>query len=524
MKTFKKMLSVLMAVAMVMVMAVPALATDGSAGSYSITIDTKGITPDQFQAYQVFKGTLSTDENGKPVLSDIQWGGNIDSQKVAEKFPDKTAEDVAKSLTTAVLAASFADDISECLTGAPTSATQGTEANSAVISLPEPGYYLVKNADATAGAGQAYTKFILEVAGNATATVKTDAPSLDKQIKHNEIEGENAWGVVGDNQIGDTVEFRTITTVPDTTGYEKYDYIIHDTMSEGLTSNVKTADDVTIKVNDENGDGKELDKKYYTVAVNSENPNKFTVTVDIIAAVKANAIKAHDSLYTYYTGTLNEDALIYDEGNQDNEAYLEYSNNPNDTDGKGETPKKKVYDWTFKMEINKIDGATQNEINGAEFALSTDGKLKDGNLDAQKFIKLIYNEAEKTYTVAPEGYEGATTNTIVAGDITIKGLDDATDYYLYETKAPDGYNRLTTPVKFNITAQYMEDGSEYTSVTATVNESAATSLKADIENNAGSTLPSTGGRGTRLFYIVGGVIVVAAAVLLIAKKRMKGNG
>ena len=115
------------------------------------------------------------------------------------------------------------------------------------------------------------------------------------------------------------------------------------------------------------------------------------------------------------------------------------------------------------------------------------------------------------------------TYVIEAGAVTIKGLDDATDYYLYETKAPVGYNQLKVPVKFTITAAYNADGSQLASdsPTVSINDGAAsTNLSANIKNKAGSTLPSTGGIGTTIFYVVGSVLVIGAAVVLITRKRM----
>lgn len=131
----------------------------------------------------------------------------------------------------------------------------------------------------------------MKVVGNVTAAPKGDKPTLNKQIKHNE-NGE--WGVVGDNQIGDTVEFRTITKVPNTSGYTKYDYIIHDTMSAGLTSNVKTSADITIKVND----ATVLPAEYYTVTANG---NSFSVQVDILKVIQDGKLAHDNELYTYYT-------------------------------------------------------------------------------------------------------------------------------------------------------------------------------------------------------------------------------
>ena len=113
---------------------------------------------------------------------------------------------------------------------------------------------------------------------------------------------------------------------------------------------------------------------------------------------------------------------------------------------------------------------------------------------------------------------------MTAGNITIKGLDDATEYYLYETKAPAGYNRLTDAVKFKITADYDGTGENCTSVTTKVNEdNPKASLSITVKNNKGAYLPSTGGIGTTLFYVIGGGLMAVAAVLLVAKKRMNNK-
>ena len=107
----------------------------------------------------------------------------------------------------------------------------------------------------------------------------------------------------------------------------------------------------------------------------------------------------------------------------------------------------------------------------------------------------------------------------------IKGLDDATDYFLYETKAPEGYNKLDKPVKFNITAQYNEDGSmvEKGYPTVSIDGNASNTLSTNVINNVGSTLPSTGGIGTTIFYVVGVILMLGAGVLLVTKKRMSSN-
>ena len=521
MKTIKKLMTLVLSIAMVLAMGVTALAAENSVSTYSITIE-NAATGHTYEAYQIFTGELTKKDN-KLILSNVVWGNGVSPEKTSE-LGDAKAK--AESLTGESQAVNLAKAVAESLQN-PTEST--VLEGKYVINVSEPGYYLVKDKDNTlSGKDDFYTAYIMQVLGNVTATPKGDKPTLEKQIKHND---NGNWGVVGDNQIGDTVEFRTITTVPDTQGYTKYDYIIHDKMSSGLTSNVSGQTDIVIKVNDNNE--RVLDSKYYAVAVKVGEPNEFSITVNILEAIKDGKIESGNSLYTYYTGTLNSSALIYDEGKQDNTAYLEYSNNPN-KDEKGKTPEKKVYDWTFKMEVNKIAGdKDKTQLNGARFVLSGNsglGNLKSADIAANtnqvqdKLIKFVQGQDEKTgkttYTVSAAGkvYE------IVAGDVIIKGLDDAVDYYLYETKAPEGgYNKLEGPTKFKISAEYNSTGDEYTSVKAEINGERDKELKVDVINNQGSSLPSTGGMGTTIFYVVGTILVLAAVVLLITKKRMHAD-
>lgn len=264
------------------------------------------------------------------------------------------------------------------------------------------------------------------------------------------------------------------------------------------------------------------------MTVDPKNANKFTVTVDVLKAIEDGKMAAGDTLYTYYTGILNKNAAVYDVGKQDNKAYLEYSNNPHDNTTTNKTPVKVVYDWTFKMEVKKIDGESNAPLSDAKFVLSKNGNCSLGTIGddgtpsiTTDLINLIEN-SDGSYTVAPAGHTG--TYVMTAGNITIKGLDDATEYYLYETKAPAGYNRLTDAVKFKITADYDETGENCTSVTTKVNEDAPQAgLSITVKNNKGAALPSTGGIGTTLFYVIGGVLMAVAAVLLVTKKRMNNK-
>ena len=528
MKTTRKVLAYLI-VAMMIVAMLPNALAEGT--TYNITI-TNAQAGHTYSAYQIFSGDLSTNSSGDKILSNIVFGSGVTEDGKANllsfnsgSYTDAAALAAALDNSNVAAFASLAAGTGNL--GTASKAVAQTTASNCVIDGLTPGYYLVIDSyTSTAGEKEdALSNYIIQVVGDATVASKHSFPTLTKQIKHNEM---NTWGVVGDNQIGDTVEFRTITTVPDTTGYTAYDYIITDTMSAGLTSNVVTGNtngNVRIMVKDMTS----LDSTYFTVAVDGSNSNKFTVKVDILDAVAAGVINKGDELYTYYTGVLNKDAKIYDEGKQENEAYLVYSNNPNDNNSKGQTPKVVVYDWTFKMGINKVN-KNGDALTGAKFVLSESGSLQVANMacddagvpsETSNLISLVKND-DGTYRIATES-DTSTTYVIEAGNVTIKGLDDATDYYLYETKAPEGYNLLSEPVHFKISASYNDAGSAVAEgyPTVTVDSGTpSTNLSADIENSSGATLPSTGGMGTTLFYVIGSILVIGAVVLLVSKKRM----
>ena len=505
MKYMKKFMALLAVLTLALTVAVPAFAETTTPTTYTITINNGTGT---YAAYQIFKGDLH-----ERTLSNIEWGDNV-TDEGRTKFGN--AADKAKTITTETDAKAFAVEVANYLTGTGSTVTVDDSGTGTITGLAA-GYYLIKNTEV--GQGEVFTDYILQVVKNVEVNPKSGKPTLDKQIRHND---NGKWGVVGDNQIGDTVEFRTLTTVPIVSGYTQYTYVIHDEMSAGLTSNVRSNEDVTIKVNDETV----LDKNYYTVTVDEVNTNKFTVTVDVLNAIKDGKMVEGNTLYTYYTGILNEKAKVYNDGKQDNKAYLEYSNNPHGTTTNS-TPVKVVYDWTFKMGVKKVDGADGTPLTDAKFVLSKNkgldlGAIDDnGNPEKTKDLIMLIENNDGSYTVAPAGYTG--TYVMTAGDITIKGLDDATEYYLYETKAPAGYNRLTDAVRFEITATYSDAGDSCTSVTARVNNDEQSSVSVNVRNNKGSTLPSTGGIGTTIFYVIGGGLMAVAAVLLVTKKRMNNK-
>ena len=516
MKNARKLLALALTLVMTLALSVSALA----AGSYTITIknETAGHT---YEAYQIFKGDLSS-KDGSAVLSNIVWGSGVtEAGKTALRTFNGTTYDSAAALA-AALTDTNVKDFAKAAAGYLATAADTSEWNASAkkytISGLEAGYYLVK--DTSAPADDFYSAYIMEVVQNVDVTPKGNKPTLDKQVK-----GDSNWGKGTGKQIGDTVEFRTVSTVPGTEGYTSYTYIITDTMSEGLTSNVTSANDVTIKVND----SAVLDAAYYTVAATG---NTFTVTIDIFKAIQDGKMAAGNSLYTYYTGVLNERAAIDGslQSPQKNTASLTYSNDPNNTENKGKTPDVEVKVHTFEIKVNKVD-KDNAPLTGAKFVLSKNGSLTldalscDENGVPQNTSGLIglVGTVENSYRVATPEDIASNPDKIVyameAGNIHIMGLDNAVDYYLYETKSPAGYNLLSAPVHFTVNATF--DASGNCTVTGlTVDGSTVADGIINVVNKAGSTLPSTGGIGTRIFYLLGGLLVVCAGVLLVTRKRM----
>ena len=517
MKHMKKLVTLLLALIMALALVVPASA----ATTYTITINNAS-TGHTYEAYQIFAGDLTVQDNNK-ILTEITWGSGV-SAAGQKALGDAAAK--AKSLTDKASAIAFAKEVAPYLQ-APT-ASGAQESGKYTISGLAAGYYLVKDKNNTLTAkDDFYTAYIMEVVGDVTAAPKGDKPTIAKAVKHNDT---NSWGTVADHQIGDTVSFRLKCTVPDISSYTKYNFIIHDTMSEGLTPSF-TAKTYTgyIFVND--NQAKKVADKYYTMDLNEDN--SFTLTINVFDLVKDGIATTGDTIVCYYYAKLNEKAKIYTEGPNVNTAYLEYSNNPNAESETGKTPESKVYVWSFTTGINKVN-ESGTALTGAKFVLSNDAALKVADMKCSDagvpktttdLIKLVKIDA-KTYRVATAADTANTTYVIDAGNVTIKGLDDAIDYYLYETLAPAGFNILKDPVKFKITAAYNEDGSKLAddNPTVTVGTGAAsTAMKFNLVNQSGATLPETGGVGTTLFYIIGGVLMVGAAVLLVTRKRMNNT-
>lgn len=483
MKTTRRLLAVVLTVIMVMSLATTAFAAEDD--GYTITIN--GTAGHTYEVYQIFTGDLSGN-----VLSNIVWGDGVSADGQTALGDAAT---VAESITDAK---AFAASIDQYLTNPKTmTENDGTY----TLSGLEAGYYLIKDKDnSQEGESGTYTAYILKVVKDVTATPKDSVPTVDKKIN------DAGDADVADYNIGDKIDFTLTATLGDNLDqYEKYYVVFHDTMSAGLTYN----NDAVVKV-----DGNTVTEG---VTVKYEN-NKLTVT---IADAKALGAKDGSKITVEYTATLNSGAVVGGEGNP-NTVKLEYSNDPNvDYDGDpttppptGDTPEDTVVVFTFELDVTKVDGEdATKKLSGAEFKL----KNEEG-----KWVTIDANG--KVTGWETDEANGSTLTSDANGFFKISGLEDGT-YYLKETKAPEGYNLLTAEIKIVITSTYDETGVKTLKIKVDNGEEKSGNttngvVETTVENNQGATLPETGGMGTTLFYILGGILMVGAAVLLVTKRRM----
>ena len=514
MKHIKKLASLLLALVMALSLAVTAFADESTTYSITINNSTAGHT---YEAYQIFTGDLATNEAGNKVLSNIVWGSGV-SEAGQTALGDAAAK--AETLKTEADAKAFAKAVAPYLTTAAGSANTVTDGKYVISGLAA-GYYLVKDQDGSlTGDNDSYTEYIIQVVGNVTATPKSDVPEVQKKVKDINDSTDTTktdWQDSADYDIGDSIPFQLKATLADNvSSYTTYKVVFHDTLSKGLTYNK----DAKVYI-----DGTETNGFTVTATVNADGTTTLTVSCDDVKALGAG----NSSVITVeYTAKLNENAVLGSAGNP-NEVYLEYSNNPNKSEAgsneTGETPKDVVIVFSYKTIINKVDSENK-PLTGAAFKLEKLIKGKDGAAD--------------TWTTVKEFTVDETTTSF-----TFSGLDDG-QYKLTETKTPVGYNTID-PIYFVIEATHgetadvptlktlnayltdangnkqteMKDGESVNIDLGTVDLTAG-SITTTVVNKSGSELPSTGGIGTTIFYVLGGVLILAAVVLLVTKKRMSG--
>lgn len=642
MRKIKKFASLLLALVMAMAMTLPVMATDSNS-RYTITVkqnkDDK--TEHTYEAYQIFAGDLAT-VDGNKVLSNITWGKGVKGSELLAAlkkdntfgegqnnvfYSCNTAADVAKilsgdsfessTISTKTLTDAFAKRAEEFLApGALSGSAKGT--GNVSIGVPLPGYYLIKDKDDSVSTEGAYSRFMLQVVGNAEVNVKSDVPSGEKKVYKDPTTATDANNAF----IGSHVSYEITSKVPNYIGYDHYYFVMNDTLSEGLTFDGVSS--LSVQIGDtvlKQG----VDYYVYT----GEDAKIGDVQKTFRLAFKDIMEKDADGNYKYavgapiivtYSATVNDKAVIGVEGNK-NEWTLQYSNKPdesgrNDKDENhpglpaegpnhviGETPKDITLTYVTELDITKYANsvAADHLLAGATFTLtgtsnqvvlkeveyyeaSANGTyylLKDGTYTDEepkgieyveigvgtKDTKTGYIKVGDNYVVPEDTkeYEGKTLYKLIKGTATdyvdvntkyekktkeettliptkvsiegtsgadgkiyFKGIGEGT-YTLTETVTPEGFNTLD-PIEVVINFKgpdKVNDGKEKCTWTMTWNGKEATTesgiFAQDVVNNSGSLLPSTGGIGTTIFYIVGAILVIGAGVILVVKKRMSNE-
>ena len=550
MKRIKRIAAVMMAAIMALAMSITAFATEVSSEGASTPTGTH-----TYEIYQIFTGDYADG-----VLSNIKWGAN-GTGTVGEKVDNKTLEDLEavkdNKSDTAKLAiiSKYADlESSPVQTGSETTYTGLT-----------PGYYLVKDQDGSlSGENEAYTLYVVQVVNDTlTFKPKSDIPTTDKKI----VEGNDKVST-NEASIGDEVNYEITGTMPSNIAdYKTYYYMFTDTLSKGLAYKENS---IKVTVN-----GIDVTKYFYKGVGEYDETTGTTIEVGIVD-LKAlslltdpavGEITKDTKVVLTYTATLNKNAVIAGDGNP-NDVKLSYSNDPNNsgngsttppenpgkptpTHPTGETPKVEVVTYTTELTILKTD-ENNKFLPGVEFTLTGNGvnivlvteetfteaadgtywKLKDGTYtttaptvaDDETDNSADYADVNTKYTkttnVVAKG-NGETETDVVGtvqadGTVTFKGLG-AGEYTITETKTLPGYNTID-PITFKLT--FDAETKTFASNNDKVTIGDDNTLDTSIVNQKGSLLPSTGGIGTTIFYIVGAILVIGAGVILVAKKRM----
>lgn len=543
-KAIKKLLAALLAVAMVCAMAIPAFADD--------TEEDLGKNHD-YIAFQIFKGVISKDN---PMLSGVTWGSHItnpddflkklkDAPIIGAQFHSIDATDATDAATVQKVLAviskwhdsdddsiAFARFVCHYLYSNGAAPDSDIVGGNSSITIPEAGYYLIVDTINFSNGDyyHAYNSFLLvnvpqavQTSYNVTINHKVVKPTVEKKVYDNfdNQDGTSTgdFGSSADHAINEKFQFQLIAKLPAGRDegraydyYDKYTVCFNDTLSEGITYD--GLDSVVIESNGTPYDITNDSSKYDIDISNLKSQNSFVVKIHDVKNCVAN-LNDGATITVTYTAHLNDKAYVnIADGSTSNinKVYLTYSNNPKDESSIGKTPESTpVYVYTYQLNNTKYhdDDNPNNVLAGAGFRLYSDEACHD-----EDEIKLKMND-DDTYSrdFSTEG-KGVEMISGQDGQFNVKGLDAGT-YYLKETKTPDGYSAckvipVTIKADHSRNDQVNLEGSNLTN---------------DIVNikAGGITLPSTGGIGTTIFYVVGGGLMVAAIVLLVTKKRMENK-
>ena len=552
----KRVFTVILALVLVLGLAV-------SASAATVVND----TTHAYEAYQIFSGTQTgSDAN----LGNIVWGSGVNgpalladlNANVASFATADSAEKVAEILADPATPVNDIRQFAQLAYNHRTTTSTTIAAGATEVTLPA-GYYVIVDVTAPAE-GDAKNPALLQVtnAGPIHIQKKYDVPEHDKYVIADDTGDHGNHGTAEDSPVGQQVSFHLKAEMPlNMEGYEKYKMVFHDDLSDGLTFDASSVqvfvgNDVTPVAN-----------TYYTLTypvVSCEKDGAgYTCDfhIEISNVMTVPGYTPGCDVIVKYKATLNEDALI-DEANP-NDFRLEYSNDPNwdpedptsPPEPTGVTPWKQVKVFTTEVEIRKVDGTTDLPLQGATFTLEGASqqkvkvtknefvefdpvaepgetkywKLIDGtytNMDPATpevdqslyaSTTVVYKVSGVTVTWEETTPSQMTVEATVGSDGTVKfgGLGEGV-YTITETGVPAGYNGLKEPMTLTIVFHEAEERFEYSWTGGATGSGASIT----VDNMKGSVLPETGGIGTTMFYVIGGLMVAAAAVLLITKKRM----
>lgn len=536
-KAIKKLLAALLAVAMVCAMAIPAFAenSEGDVDSHHT-----------YSAFQIFKGDVEGNNIKDFKISNVDWGSNIinnsddflnklrEADHIGPLFTNATsARDVLEVISqwhdSDDYSIAFARFVCHYLYSNDANPTYVVRAGSNALTIPEAkaGYYLfVDTTDFSKDDSyHSYNSFLLMVTKgnwNVPITPKAEKPTVEKKVYDNpDGTSTGGFGSSADHAINEKFQFQLTATLPDSTNraydyYDKYSVIFHDTLSEGITYDKDDElDSVVIK---SNGNTYNItDSSKYTIdTTDLESQNSFVVNIDVKACAKDAGFDLNNgaTITVTYTAHLNDKAYVNTAGGSTsniNKVYLTYSNNPKDESSIGKTPESTpVYVYTYQLNNTKHQDTEKGPaLEGACFRLYSDEACTD-----QSEVQLYQKDGFYYPIKDVLGKEAVEMKSAANGTFNVKGLDAGT-YYLKEITPPDGYSAckvipVTIKADHSRNDQVNLEGSNLTN---------------DIVNikAGGITLPSTGGIGTTIFYVVGGGLMVAAIVLLVTKKRMENK-
>lgn len=577
-KLVSRFMAVLMAMTMILSMSMTAFAAEAPKGTLTVNNTVAGKTLD---LYQIFTATKNEAGNVAYTLnsayegffqSKISGASTLTGEALSEKAYNYVKDQVG---TDGSNGAAFAKDILDWIlknatTVATTHTTANTTADTTVINNLDYGYYVVYPLGATdtsTAPGNEKVKSVaslVSVTGiDATVNMKSNYPTVDKKIipaqsgsgitigaivnsnwegnhqmeldDENESEdtiaphGATDEKKVGDFGIGDTVTYQLTSKVPDMTGYNSYTFKFSDTLSKGL--DLKEV--LSVKVGNTTLTAKSTGANTYALAYDKSNR---TLTVTLNDFYNSYKNRTGDTITVVYTATLNRDAVIGMNPNT-NKAVVEYSNNPK-SDGTGKSEPSIVDVHTFDFTIFKyyLKDETQTGLANAEFELYKANEAGDA-ADTNAKINIV-DEGNGVYRQATAdeakatGFTSAKIVSDADGKVLVKGLDAGT-YYLRETKAPEGYNKLLSDIKVEIKPVYDETTGKLTSysVDYTYNgktkNGAAITNKTDspevaVENKTGAQLPSTGSKGA-LMVTLAGIVLFGALTASKAFGKKKAN-